>query len=457
MWHDGSKSLLSCQAMLPSLNGPPLISAQPIERLARTRGGSSWASSGGAWPSAPLRLRSSVSGAPSLPSGHQRAVAVCCAFAPLILAAQSRSRHVTEGSPERLRRKSPRRVAATGRSSAQAPVLVIGLDGVLCASAEEAAAAACAAAYSLWPSLMEMAEEIRLDEAGVRQSWVDYDWERFSAETTDQRGSARKIPVWLLKKLQQLRSACDTEWELVLLARLCVEEALSCRANRAKGRGGARPLTVGEVEANWTDLNSGFGLRESLLARWGTSPKELQEFLAEARSWRRSRINEPLPAAAPILRSDLRRGASSMSGPVAEAARSRFPFYLDVLELVIGAVAQGLVAESVHVITSRDESSAVAALQASSLAVQQASMLGGEVPDYQGSWAGKDGWRLIAGLRSAEDKAAAVESLLEEKRSGGANFLVVDDSVAFLRACAGKLSLGAATLRLAGWGYVSRG
>jgi len=65
-----------------------------------------------------------------------------------------------------------------------------------------------------------------------------------SDDKSEQR--ACDAPVWLFHKVEQLRNVCDSEWELVLLARLCVEEALACRANRAKGRYGARPLTNGE-------------------------------------------------------------------------------------------------------------------------------------------------------------------------------------------------------------------
>ena len=118
------------------------------------------------------------------------------------------------------------------------------MDGVLCASAEEASIAACRAAYVLWPQVMKNAQEMTLNEAGVRQSWVDYDWEQLLEHRSSKLSPA---PPWLLYKVQQLRPACRAEWELIVFARLCVEEAIACRANRAKGRAGARPLTVGEL------------------------------------------------------------------------------------------------------------------------------------------------------------------------------------------------------------------
>ena len=139
--------------------------------------------------------------------------------------------------------------------------LILGFDGVICADAEEVAVAACQAAFNLWPDAMSNADDISLNEAGVRQSWVDYEWERL----LEHRSSAvfTDAPPWLLYKLQKLRPACQAGWEMVLLARLCVEEAVACRANRAKGRGGARPLTIGETCKNLSMLFSGasFGPR----------------------------------------------------------------------------------------------------------------------------------------------------------------------------------------------------
>jgi len=316
--------------------------------------------------------------------------------------------------------------------------LVIGLDGVLCASATEAANAATAAAYTLWPEEMAAAQDINLNEAGVRQSWVEYDWSRFvSDDKTEQR--ACDAPVWLFHKVEQLRNVCDSEWELVLLARLCVEEALACRANRAKGRYGARPLTIGEVEANWVD-SGGFGVRESLLARWGSSKEELHAALSHARSCVGPCIGRP-----PEDR-----------------------FYLDVLEAVHIAVACGAVSESVYVVTSRDLNSAVASLQqaggamlhrvAESQDLKEEEELARWRHDHQGSWAGKDGWQVMHSLMSAEQKADAVESLCNQlTAAGGGGIHIVDDSVSFLRACASRLSLGAAQMYLASWGYVSQG
>ncbi|CAJ1373204.1 unnamed protein product [Effrenium voratum] len=307
-----------------------------------------------------------------------------------------------------------KRVARFAKAGGQRPRLVLGLDGVLCASAEEASSAACKAAYAIWPSVMKDAKEVSLNEAGVRQSWVEYDWERL----LEHRSSAfTPAPPWLLYKVEQLRPACQAEWELVLFARLCVEEAVACRANRAKGRRGARPLTVGEIESNW--LESG-GLRDLLLARWGPNIGHLQEAMAEARRCHRGLSEDHL--------------------------------FKEVLELVYLAVAEGAIEESVDVVTSRDQLSAVQALQASTQIASELEL----APDHQGSWARKDGWRMHCALGSVEEKVAAVQSLAKETGAGcGEGLVVVDDSVAFLRACAAKLQLGAAKLCLANWGYVS--
>ncbi|OLP85429.1 hypothetical protein AK812_SmicGene33563 [Symbiodinium microadriaticum] len=273
-----------------------------------------------------------------------------------------------------------------------ASVLVLGFDGVICADAEEVAAAACQAAFELWPDVMRNAEDVTLNEAGVRQSWVDYDWQRLlehkaSAVFTD-------APPWLLYKVQKLRPACQAGWEMLLFARLCVEEAVACRANRAKGRGGARPLTIGEIECNWLAHPGEFGLRELLLMRWGNlSIAQLQDAMADARRRHRS-----------------------------EGLLVEIKFYSEVLRVVWLAVAAGRIGETVHIITSRDQISATHALQ---MASAGAADLPFEPPDFQGSWAGKEG------------------------------LIIVDDSVIFLKACASKLNLAAARLYLASWGYVS--
>lgn len=61
---------------------------------------------------------------------------------------------------------------------------------------------------------------------------------------------------WLRAKLRLLRPIVETGFESVLLLRLCAEEALA--SGPAK-----RPLTIGEITANW-----GPELRETLLERY---------------------------------------------------------------------------------------------------------------------------------------------------------------------------------------------
>ena len=246
------------------------------------------------------------------------------------------------------------------------------------------AAAGCQAAFDLWPDVMEIADDITLNEAGVRKSWVEYDWQRLlehkaSAVFTD-------APPWLLYKIQKLRPACQAGWEMALFARLCVEEAIACRANRAKGRGGARPLTIGEIECNWLDARPGeFGLRELLLMRWGNlSIAQLQEAIAEARRKHRS-----------------------------EGLLTETKFYSDVLRVVWLAVADGTIDETVHIITSRDQISATHALQMASAGAVDSVDLPFDPPDFQGSWAGKEGWQLHCGLGTLEHKVQAIESLCD--------------------------------------------
>ena len=167
---------------------------------------------------------------------------------------------------------------------------------------------------------------------------------------------------------------------MLLFARLCVEEAVACRANRAKGRGGARPLTIGEIECNWLAHPGEFGLRELLLMRWGDlSIAQLQDAMADARRHHRS-----------------------------EGLLVEIKFYSEVLRVVWLAVAAGRIGETVHIITSRDQVSATHALQ---MASTGAADLPFDPPDFQGSWAGKDGWQLHCGLGTLEEKVWAVESL----------------------------------------------
>lgn len=286
--------------------------------------------------------------------------------------------------------------------------------------------AACGAACELWPEAMAAAPDILLGEAGVRQSWVEYDWSRYLEPADDDSllddGAGAAPPTWLLQKLKQLLCVCDAAWELVLLARLCVDEAVACRANRAKGRAGARPLTVGEVDANWAD--ECVGLRETLLARFGRSLEELQAALTTA--WPRHCVWSS--------------------------------FHLDVLEIVCAAAADGAIGKSVFVVTSRDQRSAVVALQAAGAALQERRRERGLPPGKGPPEPEKDGWRLKCGLAVPEERADAVQQICAEHAGlGGAGAIVVDDSVSFLRECASRLSLGGARLYLADWGYVSRG
>ena len=265
----------------------------------------------------------------------------------------------------------------TAAGTSEPPRLVLGLDGVICADAEEIATAACRAAFQLWPDVMNTADDITLNEAGVRQSWVDYDWQKLLEHKASMFTDA---PPWLLYKLQKLRPACQAGWEMLLFARLCVEEAVACRANRAKGRGGARPLTIGEIECNWLGAPGEFGLRELLLMRWGNlSITQLQEAMADARRQNRS-----------------------------EGVLVQTQFYSDVLRVVWLAAAAGTIHESVHIVTSRDQVSTISALQHAS---EGAVDLPFDPPDFQGSWADREGWQLHCGLGTVEEKVESVVSL----------------------------------------------
>lgn len=319
-----------------------------------------------------------------------------------------------------------------GRLHATSPrdqVLIVGLD-VLCDTSGEAAAAAVSAAREIWPEVMAQAEDIELRDAGVRRSWVGNTWDGFS--DTD----APVGPRWLLEKVKRLQSCSDAEWELPMLARVCLEEALSCRDCRTKlkaaAASGSRPLTVGELEANWAE---GAGLRESLLGRWGITRKRCEVAMHSAR---------------------FSNGGKRLA--------CKWRFFPGLLEAIHVAAACSAVARGVYVITSRDAHSAKLILEQAEESLledfpeSEWAMAALAAPAKEAAGLSEDtgqpgGWRLFSGLGSAQEKAEAVWRISTWNPDSTIHLL--EDSVAALRAVAGQLRLGAVRLHYAAWGRLS--
>jgi phosphoglycolate phosphatase-like HAD superfamily hydrolase len=133
-------------------------------------------------------------------------------------------------------------------------VAALDFDGVIVDSEPELTRTAWRAASKLWPELMEAAAELEPLEAGARKAWAGGQWGPLEGDGPD------GLPNWLRAKMRLLRPVLETGFESILMIRLCVEEALTF----AKSGSGQRPLTPGEITANWTP-----DLSESLLARYG--------------------------------------------------------------------------------------------------------------------------------------------------------------------------------------------
>ncbi|EKX55439.1 hypothetical protein GUITHDRAFT_131635 [Guillardia theta CCMP2712] len=120
-------------------------------------------------------------------------------------------------------------------------VYVFDFDGVLCNTVSNYVETAVLAARQLWPETMQECAYLSARDAGVRKSWVGYDWSQYEA---DEGGH---VPRWLEEKLKQLRPVASDPADLVLAARLCVSEAVTAKRSPS----GERPLSAGEMVENW--------------------------------------------------------------------------------------------------------------------------------------------------------------------------------------------------------------
>lgn len=119
---------------------------------------------------------------------------------------------------------------------------------------------------------MAAAGELHPREAGARRAWAGGQWSPL------QGIAASGVPNWLAAKMRQLRPVLRADSDAILLMRLCADEALAAARGSRQ-----RPLTPGEIRANWEEL----GLRETLLIRYGLRAEDSVTRFDEARSaWR---------------------------------------------------------------------------------------------------------------------------------------------------------------------------
>ena len=153
-----------------------------------------------------------------------------------------------------------------------AHVVALDFDGVLCDSEPELTRTAWRTCVALWPEVMERAADTATEtpwKAGARRAWTGgQGWEPLAGNGAD------NMPNWLAAKMRLLRPALETGFESALMMRLCVDEALmSADSQRAQ-----RPLTPGEITANW-----GPELLDTLLVRYGVRRDECIEAYARTR------------------------------------------------------------------------------------------------------------------------------------------------------------------------------
>ena len=163
--------------------------------------------------------------------------------------------------------------SSSSSSSSREVITALEFDGVLCDSEPEQTRTAWRAARALWPEVCESAAAYAAVpwEAGARRSWANGEWDTLQGVGPDE------MPNWLAAKMRLLRPIAGSGYECLLLMRLCADEALAAQENRKKGRG-QRPLTPGEITANWSAE-----LREVLLARYGLQQQEAVELYGGAR------------------------------------------------------------------------------------------------------------------------------------------------------------------------------
>ena len=272
---------------------------------------------------------------------------------------------------------------------ASGSVVALDFDGVLCDSEPELTRSAWRTAKTLWPELMASAADLSEEpwRAGARRAWTGGDWQPLQGDGAD------GLPNWLAFKMRTLRPSIETGYESMLLIRLCVDEALA--ASRATG--GERPLTSGEICANWPDL------RDALLARYALREEEAVEAFGSVRdSW---------------IADDL------------EGWLDANRFYPGAVEAMRGAINGGVGPSNLYVVTTKQQRFALELLRAAGL----------ELDDDH-----------VFGLGSGP-KVQTLCSL--QQKHEGSTLSFVEDRVDTLRTVANDPRLFGCRLFFAGWGY----
>jgi len=279
---------------------------------------------------------------------------------------------------------------ASGGLASGGLVVALDLDGVLCDSEPELALTAWRTACQLWPDVMAKAAylEQTLDspaQLGARRSWTDGDWEALSGNGED------GLPNWLKAKLRLLRPIVERGFETVLLARLCADEALASGARK-------RPLTIGEITANW-----GPDMREMLLARYQLSEAEAIEAFGACRAaW------------------------------LADSSESWFAanaFYDGAVNALRSAVARAEPAAEIYLVTSKEQRFAGELLQRAGVPLES---------------------ERIFGLGSGP-KGDTLCTL--QQQHAGATLRFVEGKAETVRSVASDLRLLGVELYFAGWGH----
>ncbi|KAK4535617.1 hypothetical protein CDCA_CDCA05G1642 [Cyanidium caldarium] len=178
-------------------------------------------------------------------------------------------------------------------------VYALDFDGVLCDSVDESSRSAYRAALLAFPERLKGPRWTgrRLDadadpppapsdaKAATTSSSEDAAAAGRSSSTETATRRVGQLPIaswllqvqppqWMLNAMRKLRPVIETGYENVLLVRLLAEEHMAAERSER----GMRPLTVGEIAANWQSL-----LHDKLLRDWGLDATDVAELFARVR------------------------------------------------------------------------------------------------------------------------------------------------------------------------------
>ena len=281
---------------------------------------------------------------------------------------------------------APRAPTVTMTATSPTRVVALDFDGVLCDSEPELTATAWKASCQQWPETMEKLAALDPKAAGARRAWTGGDWK-------PQQGTLESgLPNWLATKMRVLRPTLETGYESMLMMKLCADEALAASNDPA----GRRPLTPGEIQANWDS-----DMRDMLLVRYGLSPDEAVELYGATRdTW-------------------LEEDESGWLGTN--------KFYEGAIDALRDALSDD--ATAVYIVTTKQRRFAQALLRSAGI----------EIADER-----------VYGLGSGP-KATTLAEL--QRLHPGVPLAFVEDRVQTLRSVANELSLFGCELYFAQWGY----